>query len=203
MPLELFVLVGSFIEEAISPIPSFVVMLPAGALAHLQGQSWWYLWILAVFAALGRVPASLLLYFVADKSEDWLFGKGRRLFGVSHKQLESIGKRFSGSPRDFTVLFLLNAIPVIPTSLLSLTCGFIKLRLKLFIVATFFGTGVNAFIYMLVGYTGIQAAGWLGRLDAASTWTAAGLAIILVAAGLYYYWRHWRAPEAGEKKRGR
>jgi len=185
LPLELFVFVGSFTEEAISPIPSFVVMLPAGALAHVQGHSWGYLLLLALLAAAGRVPASLLLYFIADKSEDWLLGRGRHMFGVTHRQLENYGKRFSGSARDWVVLFLLNAIPVIPTSLLSLTCGFIKLRLKLFIVATFLGTGVNALIYMSIAYAGIEAASAVRGQELVSRVLSGLLLAALVGLGVY------------------
>ena len=187
-------LVGSFLEEIISPIPSFIVLVPAGAAAHVQGYGWWYLIILAFVAAAGRLVASVILYFVADKAEDWLLGKGRRLFGVSHKQLENYGARFSGTPRDLLVLFLLNAIPVLPTSLLSLTCGFIKVRLRFFIVATYFGTAVNAFIYMAVGYAGVQAVNSLRNLQ-----SALQVVSMLILAGLlgwllYYYFK---------KKRGR
>jgi membrane protein DedA with SNARE-associated domain len=193
LPLEVFVFVGSFLEEAVSPIPSFVVMIPAGALAHVQGHNWWYLLFLSLFAAAGRVPASLILYFIADKSEDWLFGKGRRIFGVSHQQLQAYGQRFSGSRRDWVLLFLLNAVPIIPTSLLSLSCGFIRLRLKLFIVATFFGTAVNAVVYMSVGYAGLQAASALHRMDLALQISSALIIIALVGC-IIYYWR---------KKKGR
>jgi len=102
LPLELFVFLGSFTEELISPIPSFVVMIPAGAAAQVQNLGWWYLIPLALIGASGRVLASMILYTVADRAEDWLFGKkGRRFFGVTHQQLEGYGQRFSGTPRDF------------------------------------------------------------------------------------------------------
>jgi membrane protein DedA with SNARE-associated domain len=182
--LELFVFIGSFLEEAISPIPSFVVMLPAGAVAHVQGYGWWFLGVLALFAAAGRVPASLLLYFIADKSENWLFGRGRRIFGVSHKQLEGYGRRFSGSGRDWVILFLINAVPVIPTSLTSLTCGFIKLPLRLFITATFFGTAVNACFYMGAAYAGAQVVGSFRSVESALE--AVGAAIIVAALIVWF-----------------
>lgn len=185
MPLELFVFVGCFAEEVFSPIPSFVVLIPAGAAAQVQDISWWYLPVLALIGATGRVLGSLILYFIADKSEDWLFGDGRRWFGVSHRQVESVGRRFNGSGRDLLVLFLLNAVPVLPTSLLSLACGFIKINLRVFVVATFFGSAVNAVFYMSLGYAGFTAVAQLKNLDAALQ-IALGVAVAALVAWLLY-----------------
>lgn len=185
VPLELFVFVGCFLEEVFSPIPSFVVLIPAGAAALVQGISWWYLPVLALIGASGRVLGSLILYFIADKSEDWLFGGGRRWFGVSHKQIESVGRRFSGSGRDFLALYLLNAVPVLPTSLLSLTCGFIKINLRTFVIATFLGSATNALFYMSLGYVGFTAAAQLRELDVALQIAAGAIIIVLVAWILY------------------
>lgn len=192
LPLELFVFVGSFMEELVSPIPSFVVLIPAGAAAHVQAINWWYLWVLGLFAAAGRIIASVLLYTIADRGEDWLFGQGRRFFGVTHKQLESYGKRLSGSKRDWLVLFLLNAIPVVPTSLLSLACGFIKIKMQTFITATFLGTAINAVIYMSIGYAGIEVAQSLHDLELIFQIVA----IILLLALLGWFFRY-------KKKKGR
>jgi membrane protein DedA with SNARE-associated domain len=155
--LELFVLIGSFVEEIISPIPSFLVMIPAGAAAQVQGVPWVYLLVLGLLGGLGRLLGSIILYWLADKAEDWLTSEGRRFFGVTHKQMERFGKRFNGRPRDFVVLFVLNAVPVIPTALLSLTCGFIKINFRMFMVATFLGATLNAVFYMSLGYAGLEA----------------------------------------------
>ena len=164
------------------------MLIPAGAAAHVQETGWWYLLILALFAATGRILASMLLYVIADKGEDWLFGKGRRIFGVTHKQLEGFGQRFSGSNRDWVVLFLLNAIPVLPTSLLSLACGFIKINFRLFVTATFLGSAINAVIYMSIGYAGIQAVEAFRHVEAAFQ-IAVLVAIVVLAVWFIYYQR--------------
>jgi membrane protein DedA with SNARE-associated domain len=187
LPLGLFVLAGSFLEEIISPIPSFVVFIPAGAAAQVQHVGWWYLIPLGFVGAAGRLVASSILYVVADKAEHWLFGKGRRFFGVTHKQLQSYGRRFSGRPRDLLVLFLLNAVPVLPTSMLSLTCGFIKIPYRTFVVATYFGSAVNATIYMSVGYAGVHAIAKLQHVQAAFQIVFVAAVVGIVGWFLYYY----------------
>lgn len=180
-------MVGAFVEEIISPIPSFLVLIPAGAAAHVQQASWWYLPILALIGASGRIVASVILYLLADKSENMLFGNGRRWFGLTHKQVERYGRRLSEAKRDWLVLFLLNAIPVLPTSLLSLACGFIKINLKMFVLATFFGSAVNGLIYLSLGYAGLQAAGWLRSADAILQ-----ILMLLTVAGLLLWLLHYR-----------
>lgn len=185
LPLELFVLVGSFLEEVISPIPSFVVMIPAGVAAQVQGLGWWYLLVLGLLGGIGRVLGSIILYLIADKAEDWLLSDGRKFFGASHKKMEEYGKRFSGRPRDAVILFLLNALPVLPTALLSLTCGFIKVKLRMFVVATFLGATVNAVFYMSLGYAGVQAVK-LRSMELAFQVIAVVLAAFLLGWFIYY-----------------
>lgn len=187
MPVELFVLLGSFLEEIVSPIPSFVVMIPAGAAAQVQGLGWWYLLPLGLFGAIGRLGASLILYTLADKAEDWLFGKGgRRFFGVTHQQLETYGRKLESRRGGFVALFMLNALPILPTSLLSLTCGFIKVPLRMFAIATFVGSAINAVFYMSLGYAGFRAVSELKGLDVALQ-VAAGLVAVALVVWLVYY----------------
>jgi membrane protein DedA with SNARE-associated domain len=186
LPLELFVFLGAFVEEIISPIPSFVVMIPAGAAAQIQGFGWWYLLPLGLLGGFGRLFASLILYVVADKAEDWLFGKGRRFFGVTHKQLEDYGQRLEGRRGGFVALLMLNALPVLPTSLLSLSCGFIKVPLRMFVAATFFGSAINAVFYMSLGYAGFRAMSELKGWDVVLQILAV-LAVVSVVIWFVYY----------------
>jgi len=180
------VLVGSFLEEVISPIPSFVVLIPTGLAAQVQQVPLWYLPILALLAAAGRLGGAIILYMLADKFEDVILGNNRRFFGMTHAQVERLGHRFGKSTRNWTILFMMNAVPVIPVALLSLTCGFIRLHFRTFVTATFLGTAVSALFYISLGYAGIQAAGALENLELASQITA-GLIAVAVVAGIIWY----------------
>lgn len=172
---------GTFIEELFSPIPSFVVLIPAGAAANSQELSIYYLGVLAIFSAFGRIAAAVILYFLADKFEDRLLSNGRRLFGISHKEVENLGRRLGAAgKRDGIVLFAMNAVPIFPTGALSVACGFIKVRFRLFVLCTFFGTMINSLIYMSVGYFGAHAASALRGLEWATRITAAVIAVLIV-----------------------
>lgn len=183
-------LVGTFIEEVVSPIPSFLVLVPAGAATQAQGSGVWYLLVLAVLSGVGRIVGAVLQYWVADKSEDLLLAKKRRLFGLRHADIERLGARLGGK-RDWWVLFTVNAVPIFPIALLALACGFLKVRFWLFVTATFFGTIINAVIYLLIGYGGVQAAGALRNLELASQIMLI-IVVVLVVWAAIYYWRKRR-----------
>jgi membrane protein DedA with SNARE-associated domain len=195
LPLHLFVPIGGFIEEVISPIPSFVVMLPAGVAAQVQGVAWWYLPVLGLLGGLGHTLGSMVLYGLADKIEDWVLGRRRKFFGFSHTQVERYGKKFSGKPKDFVLLFALNALPVVPTALLSLACGFIKINFRMFVAATFLGATINATIYLGVGYAGVEAISRLRGVE--SVFEVVSIVLVALAFCWLMYYLH------AKKKRGR
>jgi membrane protein DedA with SNARE-associated domain len=182
VPLELFVLLGTFIEELFSPIPSFVVLVPAGAVAEAQGMGVWYLAWLMLFSAVGRIAGAIILYKLADKVENRLLTHGRRFFGISHKEIEQFGQRLGrAGRRDWAILFLMNAVPIFPAAVLSLACGFVKVQFRMFVLCTFFGTMVNALIYMGIGYAGFRTAATLRNIEIV-TQIVIGFAIVAVIA---------------------
>jgi len=186
LPLEAFVLVGTFIEEIISPVPSFLVLVPAGAAAAARGYAYWYLLVLMVCSALGRICGSVILYKAADKLEDVIL-KRRRFFGVSHEQIERVGKRIGqGRKRDWAALFIINAVPVFPTATLSLICGFLKIDFRMFVICNFFGTMINALIFMSIGYAGAHVAETLRGIALAGRITSVIVFIGLVGWFITY-----------------
>lgn len=159
IPLWLFSPISSIVEEIIAPIPSPVIMIVTGSLAKVQEKGFIFLILLTVLAALGKTVGALFVYFIADKIEDLFSGIIEKYFGVTHAEIESFGKKFTGSYRDYFVMFFLRALPVVPSSLVSIGGGILKLPLKIFIVATFLGSIVRDFIYVYFGYAGISILG--------------------------------------------
>lgn len=154
----MFVLAGTFLEEVFSPIPSFLVLVPAGAVVQLKGQTWWYLLVLVLFSAVGRAAGATILYFLSDKLARLTLKNGRRVFGVTHKDLQDFGKKLSGNPlHDWIALFTMNALPFFPGAFISIIGGIVKVDFKLFITSTFFGTMVNSIFYLSIGYAGLNA----------------------------------------------
>jgi membrane protein DedA with SNARE-associated domain len=196
LPVDMFVLVGTFIEEVISPIPSFVVLIPAGAVASAQSLPLWYLLWLAALCGAGRVAGGSLLYWLAYRLEGAIFRK-RTLFGVTRKKIDNLSKRLGDRRkiwRVWLILFTLHSLPVFPGTLLSAGSGFIKIEYRVFATATFFGSIVNALFYLLIGYTGIRATEYLHRFGALTDML--GLLIILALVvwfAIYHYQKRKKA----------
>ncbi len=159
MPLTVFTTVASFVEEIIAPIPSPTVMITAGSLAHLQGYAVEFLIVLALLGAVGKVFGALVVYVVSDKMEDFIMGKCARFFSITHEDIQSFGGKLAGNWKDYFVLTLLRALPMVPSSLISIGCGVLKVPLPLFITSTFLGTIVRDGFYLYCGYIGIAAIG--------------------------------------------
>lgn len=193
VPLEVFVFIGTIIDEIISPIPAFIVLIPAGIAAHMQEHNLTYLLVLGIISAVARMIAGYVLYLLADKLEDILFANNRKLFGTSHKEVEAIGKKLGKykARRSWTALFLMHALPVFPGTLLSLGSGFIRLKPAIFLTATLAGSFVSALFFLYLGYAGVQTATLLAKLDTISQIITVILLAILIT---WLVIRHKRKP---------
>jgi membrane protein DedA with SNARE-associated domain len=154
VPVELFTFAAAFIEEVVAPVPSPVVMTLAGSIAAAQETALVFLLYLAVIGAVGKTLGAWLLYFVTDKAEDVIFKRFGRFLGVSHNDIENIGKHLDGSKWDDIIFFIIRCLPVMPSAPISIVCGFIKFNFKSFITLTFFGTIIRNLFFLYFGYLG-------------------------------------------------
>jgi len=177
LPLNWLVLVGSFLEELIAPIPSPFVMTTA-ALSGLQmNYTFLDFLILATIGAVGKTTASLIIYMLADKTEDLLASKLGRLSGVTHTQIEQLGKLLNYGWWDDIILLLLRSAPFIPSFLISVGAGVLKIKLRTYIITTFLGTIVRNGFYLFIGIYGIEQVMVLWR---SSSWAL--LVLLLMGA---------------------
>lgn len=157
LPLPWFTFIGAFVEEVIAPIPSPLVMTLSGSLAGSQEQAVTFLGVLALIGAVGKTIGSYLIYILADKGEDFVTKKFGKFLGISGQEVEQFGKYLNHGVRDDIVLFLMRAIPIMPTAPVSIVCGLIKVNLRTYLVSTFLGTIVRNALYLYLGYTSIGA----------------------------------------------
>ncbi len=156
IPLEMFVLVASFVEEIVAPIPSPTVMLVAGSFAQAQGYTLYALIILVVVGALGKTVGALIVYMISSKAEDVVLRTFGKFFGVTEADIAHLHSMLQNNVRDYALLTALRALPIMPSVLLSVGSGVLKVPLNLFIFSTFFGTLFRDGVYLYVGYVGTE-----------------------------------------------
>ncbi len=195
--VEVFAFIASFLEELIAPIPSPFVMTIAGSMAAAQGSPFWYLLVIAVIAAAGKTLGAIIWYLIAEKTEDVVLGKVGRYVGLTHKQVEQFGARFSGRKRDYITLFIIRATPIIPSAPISILAGFLSIPKKVFIITTYFGTIVRDFIYLYIGFTGIAAANALvDGIEGVSSIITILMAVVAFGIGVWIIVRKYRSKQS-------
>lgn len=152
--LETFVFIGSFIEEVIAPVPALAVMLLSGSLAALEERTLVALIPLAIIAALGKTIGAIIVYYLSGKVGNVILSKFGWLFKVTPADIENLGKKITGGPRDYLILSACRALPILPSSVVSIGCGVLQIPFKLFLITTFVGTIVRDGIFLYIGYRG-------------------------------------------------
>ncbi len=188
IPVQWFVFIGAIVEEIIAPIPSPVVMMLAGSIAASQGSPLYFILFLAVIGAFSKTLGSLLIYFIADKAEDLIINKFGRFLGVSHSDTEGLGKYLGEGKRDDLAIFLMRAIPVIPTAPVSVIAGLIKINIKTYAISTFLGLIVRNTIYLYLGYTSLGALESL--IEGFDSLEKVGYLILAAIAGVALLWMY-------------
>lgn len=156
VPILVYVTFGGLVEEIIAPIPSPLVMVSAGSLAQEQGKLPVFVFVISFFAAIGKTIGSLVIYYIADKTEDIFLTRFGKFLGVSHKEIESLGKKFDNTWKDDLIIILLRAVPIFPGTPVALVCGLIKINIRTYIQSTFIGVFIRSLIFGFVGYLGMS-----------------------------------------------
>ena len=157
IPIEIFVFIASFIEEVVAPIPSPTVMIITGTLAKIQDYSIYMLLPLVILGAIGKTLGAVTIYFIANKTEHLIIHKYGRFLNITYSDITKLGEKLNGGIKDYILLTTLRALPFIPSVIISVGGGLLRIPLTLFIVSTFLGTMVRDSFYIYTGYIGAEA----------------------------------------------
>ena len=188
VPLPVFVFIASIVEEVIAPIPSATVMLVSGAIAFSNGYTIFALIPLVIMGSLGKTVGAFIVYTIADRVEDVTTGRLGRYFGIATGDIERFGTRVGTGIRGFLTLTLFRALPFIPSVLVSIGGGVLKVPVPLFLVSTFLGTIVRDSFYIYVGYAGVHMLkAVVAHADSIETFVEVAV-VILILLFLGYRW---------------
>ncbi len=189
VPLSLFVVIGGFVEEIIAPIPSPLVTTLAGTIAKTQHVGLLYVLWICVLSTAAKTFGAWVFFYVGKKFEAIFIPRFGKYIGVTHEDVTQFGSRFDGKKKDFFVLAIIRAIPVMPSTPISLACGMVEIGTKTFCLATFLGFFIRNGLFMLLGFSGLSAVESLMQgLDSAESI----LKILIVLAGIIGLgWLYW------------
>lgn len=151
-PVVVYVFVGSFVEELVSPIPSPLVLTSAGFLIDSQGKGIIYLFIAALFGMLGKMLATMLYYYAGLKGEEFFDKKIARVLGLSKLDVDKYGNFFEDNTKGITLFMLVRIIPIFPSAPVSLVAGMIKMDTRKFIVLSSIGIYIRNLMLLAFGY---------------------------------------------------
>lgn len=200
LPLELFVTLGSFLEEVVAPIPSPSIMVIAGSFGAVQGYTHHELAFLVLLASIGKTIGGVTMYAIACYARGPAFRLFGRFIDITESDIDAFGKRFTGSFHDYALYIFFRSVPIIPSILLSFGSGAVRLPLRLFIIGTFVGTLFRDTFYLVVGYSGT---GYLKEILANTTLIEeyGKYALYGTLGGMLLYFVYRRQRKNAQKKR--
>lgn len=167
-----------FLESTVFPIPSEVVMIPAGYLAHKGEMN---IYIVIILGALGSLCGALFNYYFALKFGRTFLMKYGKYFFVSHETIEKTEVFFKDHGHIST--FSGRLIPGL-RHYISLPAGLARMNLFVFCLYTTLGATIWVIILTLLGY-------YIGDNEALVKeylrYLIIGLLVFLVLLGAWYY----------------
>ncbi len=192
---SLGVFLGSIVEEIIAPIPSTLVIMGTSFIilqgAAISPETIFSLFINVVLpASVGVTIGSLLIYTLAYYLGKELIDRLGKYLGVSWENIDKAQSKFEESRSDEVVLFILRALPVVPSIAINVFCGFVRYDLKKFVVITFLGTLVRAFI---LGFLGWQFGSLYQTISTEISYLEEiSVVVIVIALVIYFLWGEYK-----------
>ena len=95
---------------------------------------------------------SLIIYAIGYYGGEKVVNRFGHILGTNVGEIEKTARKIEKSRRIWITIAILRIIFVVPTSLVSITSGFMRLNWKKFAVSTFIGALPRIFILSLIGW---------------------------------------------------
>jgi len=178
-------------ESTVIPIPSEIIVPPAGYLAYTQGI--WpfaapgYAGVLAVIIAgtIGSWLGATIMYWTARIGGPPLLLRYGGYFGITAEKIE--GAHRWATHYGSMGIFFSRLLPVV-RHLIGIPAGTVKMDFRLYSLFTLLGSGIWCTVLCLVGIKfGQDEQAMKGDLHRIGLWLAGGL---LVLGAIYYFFVH-------------
>lgn len=151
-PIAVYVFIGCFVEELVSPIPSPLVLTSAGFLVDSQNKGILYLFIAALFGTLGKMLATMIYFWAGLKGEEFFDKKIVRVLGLKKLDVEKYGNFFEESKKGIILFMLMRIVPIFPSAPISLVAGMIQMETRKFVILSTIGIYIRNLLLLAFGY---------------------------------------------------
>lgn len=189
------VFIGSIVEEIIAPIPSTLVIMGTSFIV-LKGAAInpetliTLLFSVVLPASIGVTIGSAVIYTLAYYLGKEFIDRWGKYLGVSWENIAKAQKKFEKGRSDEILLFTVRAVPVVPSIAINVFCGFIRYDVEKFLIITFIGTLVRAFI---LGFLGWQFGSLYQSISTQISYLEElSLAIIVIGIIIYFSYQKYR-----------
>jgi membrane protein DedA with SNARE-associated domain len=144
------IFIGMIIESTFFPLPSELILIPAGILVAKGEFSFFLVLLVAVLGStLGALINYTLAFAIGRKAVEALVSKYGKFFFVTKSRLIHSEKLFEkyGEISTFVGRLLLGV-----RHLISIPAGFFKMRLGSFVFFTALGSGIWTCVLLFIGY---------------------------------------------------
>lgn len=191
LPLPIFVIVGSVIEELISPIPATLILGVAGSVVAFQGTGIIYLTILVVLATFGKTLAAWATYWAGRLLGRIVVKKWGYILGINLDHLEAASHEMKHHKNAWKWLFIARALPLAPSAAVSIAAGMLYIHQRVFLTSTFLGYIIRNVLTAATGYFGLDVVlNWEEHLQ--DPWVLILVIILACVIALYIATLHNR-----------
>lgn len=185
LPLPIFVIIGSILEELISPIPATLILGVAGSFIALNNLSFYYLIVLTILATFGKTLAAWATYWLGRLLGEFVIVRWGKIVGLNIADVKSVNVKLKAK-NTWGLIFAMRALPIAPSAAVSIAAGILHTKQRVFVSSTFFGYIIRNVLTALTGYAGIDIfANWKKYSDNPTYGIIA--AIILTLLAIYFF----------------
>ena len=177
------------LESSVFPVPSELVMPPAGFLAAKGEMN---LLVALACGTVGSLAGAYANYLVASRLGRWVFVRYGKWVLLSERSLERTERFFSSHGEIAT--FVGRLFPVI-RHLISIPAGIARMRLDRFFLYTGVGAAIWCTVLLGIGWVVGKAGGTLARdqVEAYTRYAVMALVPVTIALIAGYVWWHRRS----------
>ena len=177
------------LESSVFPVPSELVMPPAGFLAAKGEMN---LLVALACGTVGSLAGAYANYLVASRLGRWVFVRYGKWVLLSERSLERT-ERFFSSHGEITT-FVGRLFPVI-RHLISIPAGIARMRLDRFFLYTGVGAAIWCAVLLGIGWLIGKAGGTLARdqVEAYTRYAVMALVPVTIALIAGYFWWYRRS----------